>query len=162
MYYPQSPYPVSSIKMSNWFWCTCESGIIATVFCQYVYMLCLGIHTQLLYVIYTHLLGIHTQLLYVIYTHLLGIHTQLLLATVPFLAALNLRLSHHHSKRGLYKKICVVVLALFGIASSGRWVWSIYYPYGVISILVGPGTFWTFCLYVYLFVTVFIFTSQPR
>ena len=87
---------------------------------------------------------------------------QLLFSTVPFLSAINLRLSPHHKQRGVVKRAAILLLALFAIGCYAREVWSLYYPYGYITLLVGPGTSWTLCFYVYLFVRIFILFEHAR
>jgi hypothetical protein len=81
---------------------------------------------------------------------------------VPFLAALELRLSPHHEKRSTLRRIGVLLLALFGIGNGVRILWNIFYPYGYISLLVGPGMSWTLTYYLYLFVKVFFLHERTR
>jgi hypothetical protein len=85
-----------------------------------------------------------------------------LLVSVPFLAALELRLSPHHEKRSTLRRIGVLLLALFGIGNGVRILWNIFYPYGYISLLVGPGMSWTLTYYLYLFVKVFFLHERTR
>ena len=112
--------------------------------------------------------GIHSYLpkplycLCVVIIILAHVFLQLLFSTVPFLSAINLRLSPCHKQRGIVKRATILLLALFAIGCYARGVWSLYYPYGFITLLVGPGTSWTLCFYVYLFVRIFILFGHAR
>ena len=87
---------------------------------------------------------------------------QLLSVELPFLVAVNWRLSPSHHQRGILKRAGLALVVMVTMGLSLRISWGLYMAYGWLSVAVAPALSWTCLLHVYIAVSSFMFTSTRQ